>query len=74
MSGETPPIKKLFGFERVRLNVGQTTQVYFPLIPQALLTVGSDGSKWLEPGAYRIVIGKQHMHTVYLRGTPTRWV
>jgi hypothetical protein len=70
----SPPMKKLFGFERVRLDVGQTTQVFFPLNPDALFTVGSDGSKWLEPGAYRILIGKQHMHTVYLRGTPTRWI
>jgi hypothetical protein len=69
----SPPIKKLFGFERVRLDVGQTTQVFFPLNPDALLTVGHDGSKWLEPGAYQILIGKQHMHTVHLRGTPTQW-
>ena len=69
----SPPMKRLFGFQRVRLDVGQTTQVVFPLVPQALLTVGRDGSKWLEPGVYRILIGKQHMHTVYLRGTPAKW-
>jgi hypothetical protein len=73
LNDPSPPIKRLFGFERVRLDVGQTTQVFFPLNSDSLLTVGRDGSKWLEPGAYRILIGKQHMHTVYLRGTPTQW-
>jgi beta-D-xylosidase 4 len=73
MIGETPPIKKLFGFERVRLDVGETTQVYFPLNIQSLLTVARDGSKWLEPGSYKILIGKQHMHTVHLQGKPARW-
>ena len=69
----SPPIKRLFGFERVRLDVGQTTQVFFPLNIESILTVGQDGSKWLEPGAYRIVIGKGHMHTVHLRGKAVRW-
>ena len=69
----SPPIKALFGFERIHLDVGQTTEVFFPLNIQSLLTVGLDGSKWLEPGAYRIIIGKEHMHTVHLRGKPTRW-
>ena len=69
----SPPIKKLFGFQRVRLDVKQTTQVFFPLNIDSLLTVGSNGSKWLEPGAYQILIGKQHMHTVYLKGKATQW-
>jgi hypothetical protein len=74
LNDPSPPIKRLFGFERVRLDVGQTTQVYFPLNSDSLLTVGRDGSKWLEPGAYRILIGKENMHTVYLRGKAARWV
>ena len=69
----SPPIKKLFGFERVRLDVGQTAQVFFPLNSDSLLTTGQDGSKWLEPGAYRIIVGKEHMHTVHLRGKAARW-
>ncbi len=73
MTGETPPMKKLVGFERVRLDVGQTAQVYFPFNIQSFLTVAYDGSKWLEPGAYRILIGKQHMHTIHLQGIPARW-
>jgi beta-glucosidase len=74
ITGETPPIKKLFGFERVRLDVGQTTQVYFPLNVESLLTVARDGSKWLERGSYKILIGKQHMHTIHLIGKPSRWL
>jgi hypothetical protein len=73
LNDPSPPLKRLFGFERVRLDVGQTTQVFFPLNTDSLLTVGRDGSKWLEPGAYRIVIGKEHMHTVHLRGKAAQW-
>jgi hypothetical protein len=32
-----------------------------------------DGSKWLEPGSHKIIIGKQHMHTIHLEGEPIRW-
>ncbi|CAF1484956.1 unnamed protein product [Didymodactylos carnosus] len=69
----TPPIKRLFGFQRVRLDVNQTIQVFFPLNIQSLLTITHDGSKWLEPGAFTILIGQKHMHTLHLRGKPTRW-
>jgi hypothetical protein len=73
LSDPSPPIKELFGFERVHLDVGQTTQVFFPLNIQSLLTVGHDGSKWLEPGSYRILIGQEHMHTIHLQGQPALW-
>jgi beta-glucosidase len=74
LSDPSPPMKKLFGFERVNLDVNQTTQVYFPLNIQSLLTVAhKDGSKWLEPGSYRILIGQQHMHTIHLQGKAIRW-
>jgi hypothetical protein len=71
----SPPIKALFAFQRVHLDVGQTTQVYFPLNIQSLLTIGYDGSKWLEPGSYQIIIGQQqqHMYTLHLQGKPTQW-
>ena len=69
----SPPIQKLFGFERVYLNVGETTEVYFPLNIQSLLTVGLDGTKWIEPGLYRILIGDKHIHSIYLQGNPTRF-
>jgi hypothetical protein len=69
----SPPLKKLFAFERVYLDVNQTTQIFFPLNIQSLLTVAHDGSKWLEPGTYKILIGQEHMHTVYLRGKAIQW-
>ena len=69
----TPPMKKLVGFERVRLNVGETTQVFFPVSIDALLTVTHDGAKWLEPGTYLFRIGKQVIHKVQLQGQPARW-
>jgi beta-D-xylosidase 4 len=71
--GQTPPIKQLFGFERVHLNVNETIQVFFPLQISALLTVAHDGSKWLYPGSYRILIGKQLTHTIELHVKSTRW-
>ena len=71
--GQTPPIKQLFGFERIHLNVNETAQVFFPLQISALLSVAPDGSKWLHPGLYRILIGQQLIHTVELHGTPARW-
>ena len=73
LTGQTPPIKKLFGFKRVKLDVNQTIQIFFPFNVESLLTVAHDGSKWLEPGSYKIIIGKQHMHTIYLQGKSARW-
>jgi hypothetical protein len=71
--GQTPPIKQLFGFERVHLSVNETKQVFFPFNIETLLTVARDGSKWLHPGQYRILIGNQHMFTVELRGYSALW-
>jgi hypothetical protein len=69
----SPPIKQLFGFERVHLDKGETAQIYFPLNVNALLTVAEDGSKWLEPGHYQIIIGQKLMHTIELQGEPALW-
>jgi hypothetical protein len=74
LNDPSPPIKRLFGFECVRLDVGHTAQVFFPLNSDSLLTVAHDGSKWLEPGAYRIlVLEKDICNTVHLRGKAARW-
>ncbi len=73
VSGETPPIKQLFGFERVHLNVSETVEIFFPMSIDALLSVAHDGSKWLHPGFYRIMIGKQWMHAIELRGQSALW-
>jgi hypothetical protein len=69
----SPPIKQLFGFERVHLEVDATAQIYFPLYMDAILTVRSDGSKWLEPGLHQIKIGDKLIHTIELKGKATFW-
>lgn len=71
--GETPPIKQLFAFERVNLNVGETKQVFFPLAVQSMVRIGRDGSKWLIPGEYQILIGNQKMFAIQLQGSSTLW-
>jgi beta-D-xylosidase 4 len=73
LNDPSPPMKQLFGFKRVHLNVNATVQIYFPLYVSALLTTGRDGSKWLEPGHYQIKIGQEMMHTIELRGQSTLW-
>ena len=72
-NGQTPPIKQLFGFERVHLNVNETAEVFFALNTDALLSIARDGSKWLHPGLYCITIGKQMTHRIELHGKSTRW-
>ncbi len=46
---ETPPIKQLFGFERVNLNVGETKQIFIPLNIESILIIVRDGSEWIHP-------------------------
>jgi hypothetical protein len=70
----SPPLKKLFGFQRVYLEVNQTTELYFPLNIRSLLTTGEDGLKWLEPGLYHILLGKRHMYNVELQGKALQWI
>jgi beta-D-xylosidase 4 len=71
--GQTPPIKQLFGFERIHLGVNETKQVFFPFNIETLFTVARDGSKWLHSGQYHILIGNQHMFTVELHGDSALW-
>ncbi len=71
--GQTPPIKQLFGCARVHLNVDETTQVFFAFNVGGLLSIARDGSKWLHPGLYHIMIGKQVMHTIELQGKSALW-
>ncbi len=71
--GVTPPIKQLFRFERINLNVGETKQVFFPFNIESMLTVARDGSKWLHPGEYHIFIGNQRMFTIELQGYSSLW-
>jgi hypothetical protein len=68
---EMPPIKQLFGFERVNLNVAETKQIFFPLYIEALFTIAQDGSKWLRSGEYQILIGNEKMFRLNLNGSST---
>jgi hypothetical protein len=43
--GEVRPIKQLFGFKRINLNVGEIKQVFFPLNTESILTIVRAGSK-----------------------------
>ena len=69
--GQTPPIKQLFGFERIHLAVNETQQVFFPFSIESLFTIARDGSKWLHPGQYRILIDREQMFTIELHGCST---
>ena len=71
--GTTPPIKQLFGFERIHLQIGETKQIFFPLNIETLFLIGRDGSKWIHPGEYHILIGNQRMFTMKLQGYSTLW-
>jgi hypothetical protein len=55
------------------LNVNQTKQVFFPFNIEPLFTIAQDGSKWLHPGEYHILIGNQLMFTVELWGNSALW-
>jgi hypothetical protein len=71
--GQTPPIKQLFGFQRVHLIINETKEVFFPLNIETLLTIARDGSKWLHSGEYHILIGNQQMFTIELHGDSILW-
>jgi beta-D-xylosidase 4 len=73
LSGEILPIKQSFGFARVHLNVNETAEVFFAFNIGSLLSIARDGSKWLHPGLYRIIIGKQVTHTIELQGKSALW-
>eukprot|EP01051_Picozoa_sp_SAG22_P007926 SAG22_NODE_576_length_8982_cov_21.167736_9_plen_184_part_00 len=52
------PLRKLFGFERFAdVQPGEQRTAYFASNAESLGVVGTDGSKWLHPGRYRIECG-----------------
>ena len=71
--GVTPPLKQLFCFQRINLNVGETKQIVLPLNIQSILTVAHDGSKWIHPGQYQIIVDNQHRFTIQLQGSSYLW-
>ena len=48
------PVRKLIGFQRVRLEAGATTTVSFSADGDALSLVGADGSRWVVAGNYTL--------------------
>ncbi|CAF4633238.1 unnamed protein product, partial [Rotaria sp. Silwood2] len=55
------------------VTVNQTKEIFFPLTVRHLLTIARDGTKWLHPGSYDVLIGQQHMHTLKLYGQSIQW-
>lgn len=53
----TPPVKRLRGFQKIRLAPGERKQVTFELQPSELAFVGKNNQWILEPGTFRIRIG-----------------
>ena len=60
--GESVPIeqKKLFGFQRVSLAVGDSTTISFELTPTHLAMVDEDGHTSLHNGQFEIVFSRGH--------------
>jgi beta-glucosidase len=55
----TPPVKRLRGFQKVKLAAGETQTVTFTIGPKALAFVNAD-SQWVtEPGEFEVTIGNQ---------------
>ena len=67
------PFKQLFGFEHIHLEINETKQVLFPFTIEAALTVAHDGTNWLHPGLYHIIVGQQRMSSIELKGKSIRW-
>lgn len=54
------PIKQLFGFQRVSLGPGESTQVSFTLSLSNLALVDVDGHRSIHPGDFDIVFSRGH--------------
>jgi hypothetical protein len=46
---------------------------FFPLNIESILTIARDGSKWVHPGQYHIVIGNKPMFTIELHDHSALW-
>jgi beta-glucosidase len=57
VSSVTRPVKELRGFQRVRLNPGETTTVEFSLGPTELSFLNREMHRVVEPGLFRIMVG-----------------
>jgi len=54
----TRPVKELKGFERISLNAGERKQVSFTLDPQSLGFYIREMKFVVEPGTFKIWVGK----------------
>ena len=72
MKDNVVPFKQLFGFERVHLAVNETREVFFPFSIRSALTVDRHGTKWIQPGSYRIRIGKEYLYEIRMQGEAKR--
>jgi len=57
VSSVTRPVKELRGFERVRLEAGETKTLEFPLGPDELSFLNRDMQRVVEPGRFKIMAG-----------------
>lgn len=74
MDNQIMPFKQLFDFQRIHLSVNETKEVFFPFTIEAALIISSNGSKWLHPGSYHIVVGKQYVLSIELKGQSVQWI
>jgi len=49
--------RQLVGFDRVALKPGQSRTVSFALDPRSMSSVARDGTRTIQPGAYRLYVG-----------------
>jgi beta-glucosidase len=58
-SGITTPVlqRQLVAFQRVTLKPGKSAMVRFDIDPRSLSTVARDGTRTVQPGAYRLYVG-----------------
>jgi beta-glucosidase len=50
-------LSQLIGFQRVRLDPGESRKVKFIVTPEMMMLYDEDGKQRLEPGAFRLTVG-----------------
>ena len=67
VSSVTRPVKELKGFEKVKLNPGETKKVEFILGPEQLSFLDRNLNRVVEPGAFEVMAGNSS-ESIRLRG------
>ncbi|WP_235847595.1 glycoside hydrolase family 3 N-terminal domain-containing protein [Paenibacillus tuaregi] len=65
VSSVTRPLKELKGFEKIELKPGETRTVVFTIGSEHLQFIGLDMKPVVEPGMFRVHIGRNVMDTLY---------